>query len=140
MVANPGGRPQLMAQVEAAKAHLAAGRDAGIVQIFQNLGLRIDRVAFSAGEFLEIDTVTAAFEAQLDPIVDQALGLHALAHAHLRKQVDRSLLQHAGADTLLDILTTAIFDYDGVNSLQMQEVREDQTGWPGADDSDLSAL
>jgi hypothetical protein len=50
------------------KQNLAARRDTRIVEVFQNLVLRINRDSFSAGEVLKINAVTTASEAQLDPV------------------------------------------------------------------------
>jgi hypothetical protein len=102
--------------------------------------LRVNRNSLSVGEIPKINTVTAASKAQLDSVVDQALGFHMLANPHLGEEVDCSLFQHAGADALLHILAAAILDYDGVNPLQIQKVREHETCRPRADDSDLCAL
>ena len=94
------------------KQNLATGRDPGIVQVFQNFVLRVNRDSFSIGELPKINSVTAAPEAQLDPMVNQAFGFYPLANPHLGEQIDRSLLQHAGTDTLLRILAAAIFKDD----------------------------
>jgi hypothetical protein len=83
--------------------------------------------------------VPAAPEAQFDPIVDQAFGLHALADAHFCEQVNRSLLQHTGANAFLHILTAATLDNDGVNPLQIQEVREHETGGSRTNNPDLGS-
>ena len=64
------------------KKDLASGRDSGIVQVFQNLVLRVNRDAFSTSEVLKINSVTATSEAQLDPMVDQALSFHPLTNTH----------------------------------------------------------
>jgi hypothetical protein len=64
------------------KKDLASGRDSGIVQVFQNLVLRVNRDAFSTREVLKINSVTATSEAQLDPMVDQALSFHPLTNTH----------------------------------------------------------
>ena len=102
--------------------------------------LSVNGDAFSASEILKIDTVTASPKTQFDPIVDQAFGFHPLAHSHLGEQVNRSLLQYAGADAFLYILAAAIFNHDGVDPVQIQKVRQHETGWPRADNPDLGAL
>ena len=45
-----------------------------------------------------------AVELELDPVVDDALALHPLADAGLAQQIDGALLEHAGADAVLDVL------------------------------------
>ena len=47
------------------------------------------------------------------------------------------LAQDAGADALLRILAAAIFDDDGVDPLQIQKVREHETGGSRANNPDL---
>jgi len=101
---------------------LAASGDAGIGQIFDDLVLGVDGDSFSTGQVFEIDTMAVAMEAQLDSIVNQALTLHPLAHAHFHEQVNRALLQHAGADSFLNVLPAAVLDHDRVNSLQMEKM------------------
>ena len=86
---------------------------------FKNLVLRVDHDALAAGEFLEVDAMTAAAEAQLNSIVDKAFPLHALANTHFSKQVNRSLFQHAGANTLFHVLSAAIFNHDRLNALKI---------------------
>jgi hypothetical protein len=107
------------ADISRFKENLAAGGDAGVVQVLQNLMLRINGDSFSASELLKIDTVTTTAEAQLDSVVDQAFGFQARSKAHFREQVDRSLLEYSGADALLGILPAAILDYDRLNSLEI---------------------
>ena len=56
------------------KENLATGGDTGIGQIFHHFVLRVNRNSLSVGEIPKINTVTAASKAQLDSVVDQALG------------------------------------------------------------------
>jgi len=121
------------------KENLATGRDTRIVQVFQNLVLGIDRDSFPIGEILEIDAVSAAPEAQLDSVVDEALGFHPFANPHFCEQVNGSLFQNASPDALLGILAAAIFDHYGIDSLQIQKVRQYETGGSGPDNSDLGS-
>ena len=115
----------------------SAGRDAGVVQVFQNFVLRINRNSLSPGKFLKINSMTAPSEAQLDPMMNQAFAILPLPDTHLREQVNRSLFQHARPDALLGILAAAIFDDDGVDPLQIQKVREHETGGSRANNPDL---
>ena len=78
-----------------------------------------------------------AAEAQVDAFVAEALALHALADAALREQVDRALLEHAGADRRLDLLAAARLEHHRVDALEVQQVREQQAGGSRADDGDL---
>jgi hypothetical protein len=49
------------------------------------------------------------------------------------------LLQHASADALFRILAAAIFNYDGLNPLQIQKVGKHQTGGSSTNNPDLSS-
>ena len=55
----------------------------------------------------------------------------------LAQQVDRPLLEHARADPLLDVLAAAASSTTESMPSQVQQVREDEPGRPGADDADL---
>jgi hypothetical protein len=72
--------------------------------------LRIDCDGFAVGEFVEIDAMPAAREAQLNAVMYQTFFLHPLANAHFGEQVHGSLLQDARSNPLLDILAAAILD------------------------------
>src|SRR5262249_6781901 len=102
--------------------HMPLGGDARVVQIFQNLVLRVNRDPSSASEFFKVDAVPAAVEAQLDSVMNQALFLQALADAHLCQEIDRALLQHARAHALLYILPAAVLHHDRFDSLEIEEV------------------
>ena len=70
------------------------------------------------GEVAQRDAVALAVELQLDAVVDEALALHALADAGRGEQVDRALLEHAGADALLDVLAAARLEHDRLDALR----------------------
>ena len=72
-------------------------------------------------------------------MVDQAFALQPLTDAGLGEQIDRSLFEQTRAHALLAILPAARFDHDGLNSLEMQEVRQNQSRGPRSYDSDLRA-
>ena len=100
--------------------------------------LGVNRNAASAGELAEVDAVAASAESQLDAVVHQALAPHSIAQAGFIQQVDGALLQHAGPDTLLDVLPAPGLDHHRLDALQVQQVRQHQTGRAGAHDSNLS--
>ena len=83
--------------------------------------------------------MSAAVEAQFDPLVDQALALHALAHARLDHQVDRALLEHARADAPLDVLAAAGLEHHRLDALAVEQLAEHEARRPGADDAHLRA-
>ena len=113
-------------------------RDTSRDEVLDDLLLAVDRDA-PAREVGERDPVPAPFETQLDAVMDDALAVETLRHADLRQQVDGSLLEHARPDALLDVLAAARLEDDGVDALQVQQVRKRQTRRPGADDRYLRA-
>jgi hypothetical protein len=108
-------------------------------EIFQDFVLRVDRDRFSAGEIGEIDAMPGAVETQLDTGVDQAFSLEAVTDSGLFHQIDSALFEDAGANTLFDIFLGARFENDGVDSLQMKQMREGEPGGTCSDDSDLNS-
>ena len=62
-----------------------------------------------------------------------------VADAGVDQRVDGVLLEDAGADARLDVLPRAVLQDDGVDALQVQEPREEQTGRTGPDDAYLGA-
>ena len=84
--------------------------------------------------------MAAAAEAQLDAVVEQAFAAHPLADAGFGEEVDRALLQHAGAHAMLDVLAVARFEHHGLDARAVQEVRQHESGRPRAEDADLRAL
>ena len=91
----------------------------------------------AAGELVEGDPVALAAEAKLHAVVHEALALQALAHPHLDEQVDRALLEHAGADPSLHVLAVAVLEDDRLDALEVEEVPEHEARRPRADDPDL---
>ena len=63
--------------------------------------------------------------------------LQPLADAGLDEQVGGSLLEHAGADAVLDVLAAAVLEHDRLDPLALEQPRERQPGRAGADDPDL---
>ena len=85
----------------------------------------------------EVDAVPAPVEAQLEAVVDQALAMQAVGQAGLVEQVDRALLEHAGAHARLDVLAAACLEDHGRDALSRQQVGQQQPGRAGAHDPDL---
>ena len=65
--------------------------------------------------------------------------MQALADAEVGQQVDRPVLQDARADSTLDVLAAARFEHDGVDAVQVKELRQHEAGRAGAHDRDLGA-
>jgi outer membrane cobalamin receptor len=78
-------------------------------------------------------------EADVQPLVAQALAQEAGTGAHRIQQVDRALLQDAGPDTVDHIVAAAVLDNDGIDAIEMQEMPEHQSCGAGADDAHLRA-
>ena len=67
-------------------------------------------------------------------------ALKPLPHPDLDQQVDCALLEHPRANALLDVLAAPVLEDDGVDSLQMEEVRQHEPGGTGTDDPDLGVF
>jgi hypothetical protein len=80
-----------------------------------------------------------AVELKVDPAVRDSLTIHARANAGVAKQVDRSLLEDAGTDSMLDVLAIAVLEHDRLDPLAREKLREREPGRARADDPDLRA-
>jgi hypothetical protein len=69
-----------------------------------------------------------------------ALAREPRADADLVHQVDRALLEHAGADALDDVLLAPVVDDYGIDAALVQQVAEHEAGGAGPDNADLGAL
>jgi hypothetical protein len=112
--------------------------DPSLNQIFDDFMLAVHGNRAS-GEILEIDAVALSSETQFDAVVNQTLALHSFGHAHLDEQIDGSGFENAGTDALLAILARPVFENNGLDALEMKEVRKDEACRPGSDDSHLRA-
>ena len=65
--------------------------------------------------------------------------MQAGADAQRGQQLDRPVLEDAGAHATLDVLAAAGLEHDGVDSLQVEELRQHEAGRARADDRDLRA-
>jgi hypothetical protein len=108
-------------------------------QVLDDLGLAVDRDRAAAGELAQWDAMTLAVELELDAVVDDSLPPQALADTGIDEQVGRSLLEHAGADTMLDVVSAAVLQHDRLDAFAVKKVREHQPGGAGADDRHLRA-
>jgi hypothetical protein len=79
-------------------------------------------------------------EAELHPVVHEALALEALGHAHLPEQVHGALLEHAGAHALLDVLAAAGLEHHRLDPGPVEQLAEHEPGGAGADDPHLCSL
>jgi hypothetical protein len=100
------------------------------------LAIDRDRPASEAGK---IDTVPAAAEAQLDAIVHEPFSSQSGTDTGIVEHIDRALLEQASANPPFDIGTRAIFQDNGIDALQRQEMRQQEPSGSCADDPDLCA-
>ena len=112
--------------------------DPRLDQIFGHLGLPVDRHR-SSGQLVHRDAMVGPVEAQVDPPVDQALALQPLTDARFDERVARALLKDAGSDPRLAVGTAPSLDDHRLHTMPVQEMAQQQTGRPGADDRDLRA-
>ena len=115
---------------------LSAIRKSARNKILDHLLLAVDGDALP-DQLDEIDVVQRAVEAEVEPVVEQALALHPLADAGLDQQIARPVFDQAGADAAFDVGAAAVLQNDGIDALKMQEMRQHQPGRPGADDPHL---
>ena len=106
-------------------------------QVLHDLGLAVDHDRASVCELAERNVVALAVELEVDPVVDDPLAIHARAHACVAQQLDRSLLEHAGANPVLDVVAVAVLEHDRLDAGHLEQAREHETRGTGADDPDL---
>ena len=83
--------------------------------------------------------MTSALEQQVKAAVNQAFGMHALAHTGFVQQVHGHLLQHTGTDAREDIVAALTLDDDGVNARFEKQLAQQQARRACADDGHLGA-
>ena len=75
-----------------------------------------------------------AVELELDAVVDDPLALQPVADAGLDEEVGDRLLEHAGADPVLDVVAAPVLEHDRLDALAVEELGEREPRRPGADD------
>ena len=65
--------------------------------------------------------------------------MHARADARLVKQIDRDLLDDAGANAAEHVFAGLPFENDIVDAMLVQELTEQESGRAGSDNGDLGA-
>ena len=143
LVPKADSRPLRLEIVNRDVGHLEEQREIRVEpredQILDDLGLAVDRDRSAAGELAERNAMALAVELELDAVVDDPLPLQAVADTGVDEEVRRALLEHTGADTMLDVVSAAVLEHDGLDAFAVKEVREHQPGGTGADDRDLGA-
>src|SRR5689334_15748231 len=126
-------RSNLVRFVDRRAAEIAAR----IHEVVRDFGLAVDDDPLAARQAMQVDAMAGVAERQLDAVVEKPFATHARAYAGLVEQVGRRLLEHAGSDAAQYVLAAASFQDDVVNAGAMQQLTEQQSRRPGADDRDL---
>ena len=84
--------------------------------------------------------MSRAAELELQAVVGETLLVEPRAGPDLGQELDRAVLEHAGADASLHMVARACFQHDRLDPLEVEQVGEHETGRPGADDHDLRPL
>src|SRR6185437_6340631 len=109
-----------------------------IDEVLHHFLLAVDRNSL-VDELLEIDPVQFAVDADVIAPVHHTFALEAVAGADVGQEVDRPMLDQAGADAVLDVLAAAVLDDDRVDALQGEQVSEHQPRRACSDNPDLGA-
>jgi hypothetical protein len=71
--------------------------------------------------------------------MDQAFPLHSLAYTHFGQKVDGALLEDSGSHPLLTVLASSSLDHNRLNSLSVQQVRQDKPCRSSSHNADLGS-
>jgi hypothetical protein len=105
--------------------NLSAGMQALVDEISHYLVLRVDRDGAAASEFVHVDAVALLVKAKLYTVMNQPFAAQALAHPRRVEQIYCALFEHAGAVTLFHVLARLRLDYDGLDAVKLEQVREE---------------
>src|SRR5215468_1406325 len=105
-------------------------RQSRVDQISYDFCLRIDGDGAPASQVVKVNAMIATLKTQCNSVVNEALTSQPVSHTHVRQQVNGVLLENAGAHPLLYIFASSRFQHDGLNALQVQEVRQYQPRRP----------
>jgi hypothetical protein len=72
-----------------------------------------------------------------EAIVYLAFAVHAVRHPSLTHECGKAMLEYAGTDPAEHIFAAVLLENDGVDTLQVQQLRKQQAGWAASDDSYL---
>jgi hypothetical protein len=72
--------------------------------------------------------------------MEDSLTLQTSADACLDEQVRASLLQNTRPDPVFHIVAAAVLEYDGLDSLELEQPGKREPRWARADDADLRPL
>ena len=105
-------------------------------QIADDFVLAVDGDRAATRELGQIDAMASATERHEDALVPHALANESLAESDLLEQVDRRLLEDAGADAIEHVALAADFDRDRIDPRPLQQVSQQQPRRSRADDAD----
>ena len=71
---------------------------APVHQVVCHLGLPVDEHALAAGEAVQVDTVAAIVEGEVEPVMRQAFAMHAFADACFVQHRGSPFFQHPGGE------------------------------------------
>jgi hypothetical protein len=71
--------------------------------------------------------------------MNQPFSLHSPANTHFCQKLNSSLFQNTGSHPLLAVLATSSLEHNRMNSLSLQQVRQDQPCGSSSHNPNLSA-
>ena len=104
------------------------GRQPGLDQVLDDLGLCVDRDPAAAGQVAEVEVVPLALELQVDPAVLEALGVHPAGQADRAEQVDGAGLEQPGPLPRLAVGPAAVLHHDRVDAARAPADGKEQAG------------
>ena len=107
-------------------------------EVLDHLGLAVDPDR-AAAELGKVQLVPGARVLQVDAPVFQALPVQPVPETDVGQRVHGVLFEDAGANAGLDVGAAAVLQDDGVDALEGEQSRQQQTGRTGSDDSHLGA-
>ena len=114
-----------------------AGRQPGLDQILDDLGLGVNRYPATAGQVTEIEVVPLPLELQVDTAVLETFGVHSHPEADRAEQLDRPGFEQPGPLSRLAVGPAAVLDHDRVDAAQRKQMGKEQAGRTGSDNTDL---
>jgi hypothetical protein len=94
----------------------------------------------SAREIREVDAVAFPLKRDLDSFVAHPFPLEPVRHSHLPHHLDRSLLEHASPNPVFHVLPGAVLQDDGIDSVKVQELGQEQPRGAGTNDPYLRSM
>jgi hypothetical protein len=76
-------------------------------------------------------------ETKVGSIVGKSFGIHPYSDAGFAKRLGTAMLEHAGTDAVLDVMTIASFKHHRLNTLRLKQSRQQETGRPGTNNANL---